>query len=248
MMQVKQTVFNYQRRNVRKSESHADNASMVCAINKELRLPPRLFGAFIRVDRRHFVNQREDPPYVPFFAASLLGEKITASAPFAVAHMLRLLGDVQGKKVLEIGSGSGYQTALLADLAWPDGKVVASERIATLIGMAKNSIRRADSVPMGWLSSISFFDKTSSALRQGPFDAIVVCCALQPRIFEGLANHLAEGGRLVGPVIGSDGGHYLTKLTKHSGEEATKEVLAGMPRKFVLFEPESEPAFQEVLA
>ena len=102
-----------QYRFVATGNTYSTNEAMVRDINKHMRLPPREKEAMTIVDRRHFVPL--ECPYIPFRAVPLAGGLSSASRPFTVAHMVRLLGSIEGKKVLEIGSGSGYQTAILAE-------------------------------------------------------------------------------------------------------------------------------------
>ena len=250
-MQPQRIIYIPRYRNFDLGNTSPDNCAMVKRIEAYLPLGAKLRGSFLAADRRMFVGRDESFPYAPFRASPLKSDDgsdggisytSTASSPFAVAHMLRLLGSVEGKKILEIGTGSGYQTAILADLVGPKGRVVASETIPPVLEQAKNSIILADTGRRGWFSRISFFGSTQKALLQGPFDAILVCCAVSTGTLHELAGHLAENGGIVAPVSypGSDAQNF----TKYIPKRNLTVVLNRLHRKFVPFRPESEPAME----
>jgi protein-L-isoaspartate(D-aspartate) O-methyltransferase len=105
-------------------------------------------------------------------------------------------------KVLEIGTGSGYQTAILADLA---AEVISVERIPAL---AESARKLLDS--LGYKNvKIYLAEKTLGRPREAPYDAIMVTAGA-PKIPEGLVSQLAVGGRMVIPV----GSRYMQELCK----------------------------------
>lgn len=119
----------------------------------------------------------------------------TISQPFIVAKMSELLELAGREKVLEIGAGSGYQTAVLASLA---RTVFAIERLPNLADAAKTRLKQ-----LGFLNvSLKCDDGTSGWPMYAPFDAILVAAG-SPQIPEPLIEQLRVGGRLVIP-IGSD--------------------------------------------
>lgn len=151
----------------------------------------RVLEAFRAVPRHLFVpadrqsEAYEDRP-VPIDAGQ------TLSQPYIVALMLERLCLKSGMKVLEIGTGSGYQAALLARM----GMIVCSvERVAAL---AESAAQRLD--PLGMASvQIRVGDGSFGWPEEQPFDAIVVSAAF-PRLPERLMRQLKEGGRMVVPV------------------------------------------------
>ena len=152
---------------------------------------PRVLEAMGRVPREAFVGEAqrerayEDCP-LP------IGDGQTISQPYMVARMLELLELRGGERVLEVGAGSGYQAALLAELA---GDVFAIERIAPLADAAASRLRA-----LGYRNlEIGTFDGTWGWRERAPFDAIVVAAGA-PSIPALLADQLADGGRLVIPV------------------------------------------------
>ena len=120
-----------------------------------------------------------------------IGYGQTISQPFMVATMLEALG-LQGGSALEIGTGSGYQAALLAELA---DDVVTVERVSELADEARRTLERAGYGRV----DVRVGDGTLGVPEQSPFDGIVVAAAA-PGAPKSLYEQLAPGGRLVVPV------------------------------------------------
>ncbi len=116
----------------------------------------------------------------------------TISQPFIVARMTELLELDERSRVLEIGAGSGYQTAILSRLA---AQVFAIERIAELARGAQALIRKLDIHN----ATVKCFDGTHGWSAHAPYDAILVAAG-GPRVPEPLLAQLKHGGRLVLPV------------------------------------------------
>ncbi|MBI2903533.1 MAG: protein-L-isoaspartate(D-aspartate) O-methyltransferase [Candidatus Methylomirabilis oxyfera] len=134
-----------------------------------------------------------------------IGEKQTISQPFMVAFMTQALELKGNERVLEIGTGSGYQTAILAELA---AKVYSVERIRTL---AQRAMRRIES--LGYYNVlIRVGDGSMGWKEMAPFDAILVTAGA-PQVPIRLVEQLGEDGRIVLPV-GPSEGQVLRKGTK----------------------------------
>jgi protein-L-isoaspartate(D-aspartate) O-methyltransferase len=134
-----------------------------------------------------------------------LGEGQTMSQPYMVARMTELLGLQGTERVLEIGTGSGYQAAVLAELC---GKVYTVERIKMLADRARSSLDR-----LGYKSvAIKVYDGTYGWKEMSPFDAIMVTAGA-PDIPAPLLEQLKEGGRMVIPV-GERYGQELVTVVK----------------------------------
>ncbi len=116
----------------------------------------------------------------------------TISQPFIVARMTELLELEQNSRVLEIGAGSGYQTAVLSQIA---AQVYSIERIGDLAREAQSRIRRLEI----YNATVKCFDGTLGWAAHSPYDAILVAAG-GPAIPEPLINQLKIGGRLVVPV------------------------------------------------
>jgi len=171
----------------------------------------RVLAAVRRIDRRLFVSQidlaraYEDRPLC-------LSHGQTVSQPFIVAAMTELLALTGAERVLEIGTGSGYQTAILACLAKEVFSVERIEYLATtaedrLLGMGFPNIRfRLGDGSLGWP-------------EHAPYDRIIVTAAC-PALPQPLVGQLAEGGRLVVPV-GPPEAQNLVIGTKKAGKLET---------------------------
>src|SRR5262245_14547813 len=134
-----------------------------------------------------------------------IGHMQTISQPYMVARMTELLEIGPSSTVLEIGAGSGYQTAILAALA---GRVFAIERIAELSRRAADVVRR-----LGFHNAaIKSFDGTIGGSEHAPFDAILVAAG-GPTIPEPLLSQLGLQGKLVIP-IGDQENQILVRVTK----------------------------------
>ncbi len=123
-----------------------------------------------------------------------IGHKQTISQPYIVALMTQILKLKGTEKVLEIGTGSGYQTAILAELA---EKVYTIERIRPLMEKARYLLNSLDYTNI----LFKYYDGTLGWQQYAPFDAIIVTAGA-PQIPEHLVEQLAEGGRMVVPVGG----------------------------------------------
>ena len=168
----------------------------------------RVLAAMLRVPRHEFVSPEyrdqayEDHP-IP------IGEGQTLSQPYIVAIMLEASALNASDTVLEIGTGSGYQTALLAELT---KQVYSVERHASLARTGQATLAR-----LGYTNvEIVLGDGTRGLPERAPFDAIVVSAAA-PQIPPSLFEQLREGGRIVIPV-GPAHAQALQLVRKHEGQ------------------------------
>lgn len=141
-----------------------------------------------------------------------IGEGQTISQPYIVAVMTEQLEIKPQDRVLEIGSGSGYQAALLAGLA---GTVISIERLEGVAEQARENLARAGVTGV----RIIVGDGTEGYPPEAPYDAIIVTAA-SPGVPEPLIEQLAEGGRLIAP-IGPRDCQDLVKLVKREGKVET---------------------------
>ena len=176
----------------------------------------RVLAAMARVPRHAFVAKEyheqayEDHP-VP------IGEGQTLSQPYIVALMLEVLLLTGSETVLEIGTGSGYEAALLAELAQ---MVYTVERHESLARCAEEVLRR-----LGYSNvSVLVRDGSQGLPERAPFDAIVVSAAA-PKIPQALFEQLREGGRMVVPV-GPASAQELQLVRKQEGH-AIISILEG---------------------
>ncbi|MFY9557465.1 MAG: protein-L-isoaspartate(D-aspartate) O-methyltransferase [Blastocatellia bacterium] len=121
-----------------------------------------------------------------------IGDMQTISQPYMVARMTELLEVNKDSTVLEIGAGSGYQTAVLSEVA---GRVFAIERISKLARTAQANIRKLGC----YNATVKWFDGTIGWSDHAPYDGILVAAA-SPDVPEPLIKQLSIGGNLVIPV------------------------------------------------
>lgn len=144
-----------------------------------------------------------------------IGSNQTISQPYIVALMTEALELTGEERVLEIGTGSGYQTAILAELS---GKVHTIERIRTLLVKARNLLAE-----LGYTNILfKVFDGTLGWKEYSPYDAIIVTAGA-PSAPQPLLDQLAEGGRLIIPV-GNKFSQELVRITKIKGNYTEKNL------------------------
>lgn len=147
-----------------------------------------------------------------------IGEGQTISQPLMVALMSELLGDVREKSVLEVGTGSGYQAAVLAELG---ARVLTIERKQHLYRRAREVLESS----YGEQVHCRLGDGSLGWPEAAPFDAIVVTAATD-RTPPALEEQLAAGGRMVIP-LGPSGIQYLTVIVKQSDGSLKRETGIG---------------------
>lgn len=133
----------------------------------------------------------------------------TISQPFIVARMTELLELDKKSRVLEIGAGSGYQTAVLAQLA---SQVYSIERIGELARQAQSRISELEI----YNATVKAFDGTLGWNAYGPYDGILVAAG-GPRVPDPLIAQLKTGGRLVIPIGGTRDSQKLVRVIKTEG-------------------------------
>jgi protein-L-isoaspartate(D-aspartate) O-methyltransferase len=182
---------------------------------------PKVLDALRKVPRHEFVPH-EFRRFAYADQPLPIGEGQTISQPYIVAYMTEVLNIKPGEKVLEIGTGSGYQAAILAEV---DAIVYSIEVIEPLAIRAKSVLES--------LGYKNIFLKTGDGYQgweeHAPFDAIMVTCS-PSRIPEPLKEQLAEGGRMIIPVGEQNSIQYLYLLEKRKGKIRQQNV---MPVRFV---------------
>lgn len=177
---------------------------------------PRVLEAMRKVPRHRFVDEALASQAYSDHPLSI-GEKQTISQPYMVALMTEALELKGDERVLEIGTGSGYQAAILAELA---AKVYSIERLRSLYIKARRILDE-----LGYLNIVlKVSDGTGGWKEEAPFDGIIVTAG-SPEVPQPLVDQLAMGGRLVVPV----GDRYSQDLLKIARvrEGITKTNLGG---------------------
>lgn len=176
----------------------------------------KVLDIFSKVERHKFIPEDlRTSAYADFPVP--IGEGQTISQPYIVALMTECLGLTGEEKVLEIGTGSGYQTAILAELA---KEVYSIERFPALVKKAQNLLNE-----LGFANiKIRCADGTLGWPEAAPFDRIIITAA-SPRIPLPLSEQLKENGKMVLP-LGETFSQVLTQVEKKDNKLQSIQVCA----------------------
>lgn len=180
---------------------------------------PRIIEAFRQVKRKDFLPEEiQDQAHLNIPLPIRFGQ--TISQPLTVAFILELLDPHEGDHVLDVGTGSGWQAALLAQIVGESGRVYGIERIPQLTRFAKKNLD-----PYGYPQlSVVTGNGINGLPENAPFDKIVVAAAGK-EIPHALIAQLKNGGRLVMPVGEWD--QEMTLLIKDEEGNISTEEHAG---------------------
>lgn len=185
---------------------------------------PEIINAFRKIDRADFVlDKLKIDAYLNIPLPIGYGQ--TISQPLTVAFMLELLKPEKGDKILDVGSGSGWQTALLGEIAGEEGKVFGIEIIPDLKDFGVKNIAKYGFIEKGIVQVF----RASGAVglkSEAPFDKIIVG-AMAKNVPEELRQQLKIGGRLVIPHRGSV--WLVIKISENKFEEYEYPGFAFVP-------------------
>ena len=199
----------------RSGGTESDRTALVEQLRREGIRDERVLDAIAAVPRHEFVPPAEQHLAYANRALPIAGGQ-TISQPFVVAAMTEALELSGAEKVLEVGTGSGYQAAVLAKLA---KEVYSIEIDAELAARANSLLRHLGYANVHTRAGDGFYGWPSEA----PFDAVIVTAA-SPRMPERLVEQLREGGRIVVPV-GEQDGQTLVLGRKVGGELVEERML-----------------------
>lgn len=165
-------------------------------INTGVLKSEEIIEAFLNIDRKNFV--RKENLFEAYGDYPLpIGEGQTISQPWTVAFMLELLNPQKGQKILDIGFGSGWTTALLAYIVRENGKVYGIEIIPSIFDFGKNNISKYNFLQKG-LVELKLGDGSKGWREHSPFDRILVSASAK-EIPQKLIEQLGNNGILVIP-------------------------------------------------
>lgn len=176
----------------------------------------KVVNAFEEVDRKKFVLP-ENEPYAYSDRPLPIGHAQTISQPYTVAFMLELLELKEGQRVLDVGSGSGWTTALLAHIVGEKGQVFGTETIPDLVTLGQEHLARTAYTN----ASIQQAGAVLGLPKEAPFDRILVSAAAK-EVPRELLSQLKDGGIMVLPI-----GNYLSKVTKVVEDNVEEERHEG---------------------
>ena len=193
-----------------------NNKALVGALKKLGYADGRVAEAMLQVDRKDFVPGSEIE-YAYLDTPLPIGYGVTTSAPSIVARMLLLLEVKKGMHILEIGVGSGYQTALLSRLVGEKGKVLGIEINPELVKFADANLEkyRLSNIEIVVGSGMHGYKKDA------PYDRIIYSAALR-EIPQEAVNQLGEDGKLIAPV--GDFYQTLILVEKKKGKEQRRNL------------------------
>ncbi len=158
---------------------------------------PRIIEAFRKIKRVDFLPKGMED-LAELNEALPIGYSQTISQPLVVAFMIEQLEPKEGEKILDIGSGSGWTSALLAEIVGLEGKVIAIEVIPELMEFGKKNVEKYNFVKKGQVQFICA-DGSKGYKKEAPFDKILVSAAAE-RCSLAWKEQLKIGGRIVTPI------------------------------------------------
>jgi len=183
-------------------------------INEGYLKTPNIIEAFQKIDRRNFVPEElKDEAYfnIPLY----IGYGQTISQPLTVAFMLELLQPKEEDKILDIGSGSGWQTTLLSQIVGEKGKVFALEIIPTLKEFGEKNVSQYNFIQKG-ITHFYCLNAAEGLPNEAPFDKIIAAASVQ-KIPTSWKDQLKIGGRMVIPA--KEAIYLLIKKEENQFEE-----------------------------
>lgn len=174
----------------------------------------RIIEAFKKIKRADFV-----PENIKYLAekneALPIGFEQTISQPLVVAFMIECLEPKAGERILDVGAGSGWTSALLAEIVGERGKVMAFEIVPELAEFGRKNVSKYNFIEKG---RVEFISGDASKNLEGDFDKILCSASLEKEVPSEWKRRLKEGGILVCPMI-----HSIWKFTKKNSKLEGKE-------------------------
>ena len=180
---------------------------------------PGIIRAFRKINRADFLP-KDSKEFAQVNSAFPIGFGQTISQPLVVAFMIEKLQPLPGDKILDIGSGSGWTTALLAEIVGEKGKVIGIEIIPQLMEFGKKNVEKYNFVEKGIVEFICA-DGSKGYEKEAPFDKIL-CSASAKKLPQVWKEQLKIGGRIVTPI-----GTSIWLFSKKSENEFEEKEFPG---------------------
>lgn len=158
----------------------------------------RIIDAFYKIKRRDFVPDKEKE-LAGMSQPLPIGWGQTISQPQVVAFMLELLGPKPSEKILDVGSGSGWTSALLGEIVGEQGKIIAMERIPELKEFGEKNVAKYNFIKKGIVECICG-DGSKGYSKKAPFDKILCSAAVKGELPLEWQEQLKVGGLIVTPI------------------------------------------------
>ncbi|RLC38496.1 protein-L-isoaspartate O-methyltransferase [Candidatus Falkowbacteria bacterium] len=185
---------------------------------------PEIIDAFSEIYRKDFLRP-EDKKDADLNEPLLIGYKQTISQPLTVAFMMELLSPKKNDKILDVGSGSGWTTALLARIVGGKGRVYGVEIIKELKKFAEKNISKYNFIKNG-TTKIFQRDGYKGLPEYAPFDRIIVAAAAN-EVPEELLKQLKIGGRIVLPIGEQFASQDMVVIDKTGNKKYIKKIFPG---------------------
>jgi len=194
-------------------------------INEGWLKAPRIIEAFRRIKRVDFLPEDMED-LAELNEALPIGYGQTISQPLVVVFMLEQLEPKEGDKILDIGSGSGWTSALLGEIVGKKGRVIAIDVIPELVEFGKNNVAKYNFIEKGIVEFICA-DGSKGYKKEAPYDGILVSAAAQTEVPRAWKEQLKIGGRIVTPIGSSI--WLFTKKSESKFEEIEYPGFAFVP-------------------
>ena len=198
---------------------------------------PRIIEAFRKIKRVDFLPE-ETKDLAELNEALPIGYGQTISQPLVVAFMLELLQPEEGDKILDIGSGSGWTSALLAHCVSQKGKVIAVEIVPELKDFGERNVAKYNYTEKRIVEFICA-DGSKGYEKEAPYDKILTSASARTQVPQAWKEQLKVGGRIVTP-IGSSIWLFVKKSQK-KGDEPSIHLNSAL--KGFVFEEREYPGF-----
>jgi protein-L-isoaspartate(D-aspartate) O-methyltransferase len=197
---------------------------------------PRIIEAFRKIKRVDFLPENMKD-LAELNEALPIGFGQTISQPLVVAFMLELLEPKEGEKILDVGSGSGWTTALLAEIVGERGKVIAIEVIPELKEFGEKNVAKYNFIEKG-IAEFIWADGSKGYQKEAPYDKILAS-ATAVKIPQAWKEQLKTGGRIVTPMNSSI--WLFIKKKKERGDEPSAHLNS--TQEGFVFEEKEYPGF-----